>query len=196
MKILRSLLLFWCCTKRNGCNSWNYWKGSISRRIRTPTCAIVCDKSSLNFGASPTVILPFGKIRWGSSSQSTANKIIRTHSDECVLIILAGAGGFEPATHGFGVALNIRKAMKMLAFSPVSTHFSCKTVCRSCVWNFLILFWCYKKIPPFIVATSVIWCSSTLKFCIAEDKEKPREKSWIYFHKSVGLSLFCDMLLC
>ena len=42
--------------------------------FRTPTCAIVCDKSSLNFGASSTVILPFGKIRWGSSSQSAAVK--------------------------------------------------------------------------------------------------------------------------
>ena len=101
--------------------------------FRTPTCAIVCDKSSLNFGASPTVILPFGKIRWGSSSQSTANKIIRTHSDECVLIILAGAGGFEPATHGFGVALKACKVLKILDFSNVLNHFSHKNVCSSCV---------------------------------------------------------------
>ena len=46
---------------------------------------------------------------------------------------LAGAGGFEPATHGFGVALNCEKALQILAFSRVSTPFPRKTVCRSCV---------------------------------------------------------------
>ena len=45
--------------------------------------------------------------------------------------VLAGAGGFEPATHGFGVALNVRKALKILAFSPISMSFSHKTVCFS-----------------------------------------------------------------
>ena len=49
------------------------------------------------------------------------------------LRFMAGAGGFEPATHGFGVAKNAREALKMLAFSHVSTHFSHKTVCRGCV---------------------------------------------------------------
>ena len=56
------------------------------------------------------------------------------------LDFLAGAGGFEPATHGFGVALNVRKALRMLDFSHVSTHFPRKTVCRGCVWKFLMLF--------------------------------------------------------
>ena len=37
---------------------------------------------------------------------------------------LAGAGGLEPATHGFGVAPKCCKALKLLAFSHVSTHFS------------------------------------------------------------------------
>ena len=46
---------------------------------------------------------------------------------------LAGAGGFEPATHGFGVALKKRKALKMLVFSHVSTTFPHKTACHSCV---------------------------------------------------------------
>jgi len=46
---------------------------------------------------------------------------------------LAGAGGFEPATHGFGVALKCEKVLQILAFSHASTPFSCKTVCRSCV---------------------------------------------------------------
>ena len=47
--------------------------------------------------------------------------------------VMAGAGGFEPATHGFGVAKNAREALKILAFSHVSTHFPRKTVCRGCV---------------------------------------------------------------
>ena len=47
--------------------------------------------------------------------------------------LLAGAGGFEPATHGFGVALNIRKTLRILDFSPVSSHFPHKTVCHTCV---------------------------------------------------------------
>ena len=47
--------------------------------------------------------------------------------------VMAGAGGFEPATHGFGVAKNVREALKILDFSAVSTHFSHKIVCRGCV---------------------------------------------------------------
>ena len=47
--------------------------------------------------------------------------------------VMAGAGGFEPATHGFGVALKVRKSLKILNFSPVLTCFSHKTVCRSYV---------------------------------------------------------------
>ena len=47
--------------------------------------------------------------------------------------VMAGAGGFEPATHGFGVALKVHKPLKMRAFSPVSSTFSRKTVCRGCV---------------------------------------------------------------
>ena len=39
-------------------------------------------------------------------------------------IFLAGAGGLEPAPHGFGVAPKCRKALKLLTFSHVSTHFS------------------------------------------------------------------------
>ena len=46
---------------------------------------------------------------------------------------LRSAGGFEPATHGFGVGLKLHKVLKMLAFSPVSTYFSHKTVCRGYV---------------------------------------------------------------
>ena len=49
------------------------------------------------------------------------------------LFFLAGAGGLEPATHGFGVATKCHKALKILAFSHVSTHFSSKTTCRNCV---------------------------------------------------------------
>ena len=47
--------------------------------------------------------------------------------------VMAGAGGFEPATHGFGVDLKGRKGLKILALSPVSTAFPQKIVCRSCV---------------------------------------------------------------
>ena len=47
--------------------------------------------------------------------------------------VMAGAGGFEPATHGFGVALCCKRTSDRLALSTVSTHFSNKTVCRSCV---------------------------------------------------------------
>ena len=50
-----------------------------------------------------------------------------------MLFVLAGAGGFEPATHGFGVALKVREALIFLAFSPVSEPFPRKTVCRDCV---------------------------------------------------------------
>ena len=32
--------------------------------------------------------------------------------------VMAGAGGFEPATHGFGVALKVRKPLKILDFRP------------------------------------------------------------------------------
>ena len=46
---------------------------------------------------------------------------------------LAGAEGLEPTTHGFGVAKNARKPLKMLAFSHVSTAFSRKTMFRDCV---------------------------------------------------------------
>ena len=42
--------------------------------------------------------------------------------------VMAGAGGFEPATHGFGVTLKVLKPLKTLGFSPVSTPFSRKTV--------------------------------------------------------------------
>ena len=104
--------------------------------FRTQVCAKAKLHATVSSGANS-----IQRKRWrGSSSQSTANKIIRTHSDERVLIILAGAGGFEPATHGFGVALNVHKALKILNFSHVSTPFSHKTVCRTCVWKLLMLF--------------------------------------------------------
>ena len=57
-----------------------------------------------------------------------------------MLFVLAGAGGFEPATHGFGVALKARKALIFLVFSHVSEPFPRKTVCRDCVCKFLMLF--------------------------------------------------------
>jgi hypothetical protein len=47
--------------------------------------------------------------------------------------VMAGAGGFEPATHGFGVALKLCKSLKILDFSLGSNTFSRKTVCLSCV---------------------------------------------------------------
>ena len=53
---------------------------------------------------------------------------------------LAGAEGLEPTTHGFGVAKNAGKALKMLAFSHVSTAFPSKTMCRSYVRKLLMLF--------------------------------------------------------
>ena len=49
------------------------------------------------------------------------------------LSVLAGAGGFEPATHGFGVALKVCEVLILLAFPPVLSLFSHKTVCRNCV---------------------------------------------------------------
>jgi hypothetical protein len=49
------------------------------------------------------------------------------------LDFLAGAGGFEPATHGFGVALKARKALIFLAFPRVSSRFPHKSVCRGYV---------------------------------------------------------------
>ena len=42
--------------------------------------------------------------------------------------VMAGAGGFEPAPHGFGVDKKARKPLKILAFSHVSKPFSRKTV--------------------------------------------------------------------
>ena len=101
-----------------------------------------------------------------------ANFTEKSHSLARMAFFLAGAGGFEPATHGFGVAKNIHKVLKFLAFSPVSMSFSNKTMCRYCVWKFLMLFWCYEKIPPFIVVPARFWWSSALKFCVAENKEK------------------------
>ena len=37
--------------------------------------------------------------------------------------VLAGAGGFEPATHGFGVALKARKVLKILDFRTFEAIF-------------------------------------------------------------------------
>ena len=83
---------------------------------------------------------------------------------------LAGAGGLEPATHGFGVAPKCRQALKLLAFSHVSTHFSNKTTCRNCVWKFLMLFWWYDKISAYILAVSVLL--TLLKIWGAINKEE------------------------
>ena len=47
--------------------------------------------------------------------------------------VMAGAGGFEPATHGFGVALKYENVLQSLALSSVSSPFPRKTVCRGCV---------------------------------------------------------------
>ena len=52
---------------------------------------------------------------------------------KAMLSVLAGAGGFEPATHGFGVALKVCEVLILLAFPPVLSLFSHKTVCRNCV---------------------------------------------------------------
>ena len=40
--------------------------------------------------------------------------------------------------------------------------------------------------PSFFIGARAF---SDLNICIAVVKEKPREKSWIYFRKSAGLSL-------
>ena len=37
--------------------------------------------------------------------------------------VMAGAGGFEPATHGFGVALKARKVLKILDFRTFEAIF-------------------------------------------------------------------------
>ena len=49
------------------------------------------------------------------------------------LDFLAGAGGFEPTTHGFGVAQKGNKVLICLAFSTVLGPFPRKTVCRDYV---------------------------------------------------------------
>ena len=41
--------------------------------------------------------------------------------------VMAGAGGFEPATHGFGVALNVRKVLKYSIFQPFQRLFRTKS---------------------------------------------------------------------
>ena len=83
---------------------------------------------------------------------------------------LAGAGGLEPATHGFGVASKYRKALKLLAFLHVSRHFSSKTTCRNCVWKYLMLFWWYDKISDYILAANVLFM--LLKIWGAINKEE------------------------
>ena len=75
----------------------------------------------------------------GSHDQASYEK----QKSRCVastFLFLAGAGGFEPATHGFGVALKLCNPLKILGFSPVSTHFSHKTICRGYVWKILMLY--------------------------------------------------------
>ena len=36
--------------------------------------------------------------------------------------LVAGAGGFEPATHGFGVAMGQFSTSRILAFSEICEH--------------------------------------------------------------------------
>ena len=93
---------------------------------------------------------------------------------------LAGAGGLEPATHGFGVASKCRKALKILPFPHISRHFPRKTMCCNCVWKFLMLFWWYDKILAYILAANVLLM--LLKFWGAINKEKqfPFDKNQIY----------------
>ena len=75
-----------------------------------------------------------------SPPQIVSQQKEKAHEKIVDFIFLAGAGGLEPATHGFGVAPKYRKALKLLTFSRVSTHFSHKTTCRNCVWKSLMLF--------------------------------------------------------
>ena len=147
-KNLRSLLLFWCCSKRNGWSVWNYWNASspFHFSLLLITCQKSCKMSE----------------KWRVKSEKVKIPHFRAG-------FLAGAGGFEPATHGFGVAFNVRKALKILTFSPVSTHFSHKTVCRTCVWKILMLYWCYEKLRLSLLPQAWFWCSSRLKICIAEN---------------------------
>ena len=91
------------------------------------------------------------------------------------LDFLAGAGGFEPATHGFGVALKACEALIFLAFSPVSEPFSRKTVCRSCVWIFLMLFWCSSLFSPFILSATaflMLLTAQILRRCKQRKQDK------------------------
>ena len=72
------------------------------------------------------VISAFDKEIQNKTHQKEKNRSQKTS-------VMAGAGGFEPATHGFGVALKLCNPLKILGFSPVSTYFSHKTVCRGYV---------------------------------------------------------------
>ena len=89
-------------------------RSSVSRGSDNTLC---CHSLPLPFESSSVAIPP--------------NRKARRFCDG--LFCLAGAGGFEPATHGFGVALKVLKTLKMLTFAPVSTPFSHKTVCHTCV---------------------------------------------------------------
>ena len=91
-----------------------------------------------------------------SPPQIVSQQKEKAHEKIVDFIFLAGAGGLEPATHGFGVAPRCRKAFKILAFSHVSRHFSSKTTCRNCVWKFLMIFWWYDKISAYILAANVL----------------------------------------
>ena len=73
-----------------------------------------------------TVISAFDKEIQNKTNQKEKNR-------SRLASVMAGAGGFEPATHGFGVALKACKVLKILDFSNVLNHFSHKNVCSSCV---------------------------------------------------------------
>ena len=95
---------------------------------------------------------------------------------------LAGVGGLEPAPHGFGVAPRSCKALKLLAFLHVSTHFSSKITCHNCVWKFMMLFWWYDKISAYILAANVLLMLLKIWGAINKEEYLTNFTNWCIIH--------------
>ena len=135
----------------------DFWQeDSNFARIHSLRSKFVLRSTTAFCRAKTPNVAPSAALRLAGSHHRTTTKQKNTKPIGLVFFCLAGAGGFEPATHGFGVALIVRTPLKILDFSAVSTHFSRKTICRGYVWKTLMLYWCCVKISPFFIAYGVI----------------------------------------
>ena len=140
-------------------------------------CKFVLRSTTAFCKAKTPNVAPVHRFAVSGSHDQASYKKQKSRCVASTFLFLAGAGGFEPATHGFGVDKKARKPLKILAFSHVSKPFSRKTVCRDYVWKILMLFWCYEKILPYIIAVSVIlMLFKTQNLHCSKQRKEPQKK--------------------